>query len=155
MIGVLRYYNDELYAMPEIVKPVEPKWLVARKFELEDEYGKMYETSKAYDGYDAQTRESPKAPAIQEPVIQMTNNFQNKKISSFAEPKETQKEAIISEEEKIDEIKIGDKFREPGVRDKIFDLIKAADADGGLDIDKIIMALKEPVDQINKEITEL
>jgi hypothetical protein len=61
-------------------------------------------------------------------------------------------------EEPVDEIKIGAdeiKQREPGVRDKVFDLIKAADADGGLDIDKIIMSLKEPVDQINKEITEL
>jgi RecG-like helicase len=172
LIGVLRFYNDELYVMPEIIKSIEPTWLVARKFELVDEYGQMYETSKAYDGYEAQVQEVPESNRpVQEPSTgPAMSNFQNKEISSFIKPQAVviQKEKV--EEEKIDEIKIGastpisastpgsidmTKPREQGVRDKIFDLIKASDADGGLDIDKIIMALKEPVDQINKEITEL
>jgi len=37
LVGVIRFYNDELYVMPEIIKAVDPKWLVARKLELEAE----------------------------------------------------------------------------------------------------------------------
>ncbi len=167
LIGVLRFYNDELYVMPEIIKSIEPTWLVARKFELEDEYGQMYETSKAYDGYEAQVQEVPesdKRPQESGSTGPAMSNFQNKEISSFVKPQSSVTSPQKVEEEKIDEIKIGasnpgsidlTKPREQGVRDKVFDLIKASDTDGGLDIDKIIMALKEPVDQINKEITEL
>ena len=178
LIGVLRFYNDELYVMPEIIRSVEPKWLVARKFELEEEYGQMYETSKAYDGYEAQVQEVPESNKTTQELTPgpAMSNFQNKEISSFIKTKSNETQSNVSrinEEEKIDEIKIeakteaktegtgntgtinANKSKELGVRDKIFDLIKAADADGGLDIDKIIMALKEPVDQINKEVTEL
>tara|TARA_Y100000310_G_scaffold334637_1_gene414848 strand:+ start:1997 stop:2620 length:624 start_codon:yes stop_codon:yes gene_type:complete len=37
IIGVLRYFNDELYISPEIVKEIDPKYLVVRKLELEKE----------------------------------------------------------------------------------------------------------------------
>ena len=156
LIGVLRFYNDELYAMPEIIKAVEPKWLVARKLELEDEYGQMYETSKAYDGYETRVQEVPESEgkSIQQ-SSPMMSNFQNKEISSFMKKQVEQAPNVPNVEEEVDEIKIGPSPAQQGVRDKVFELIKAADADGGLDIDKIIMALKEPVDQINKEITEL
>jgi len=34
VIGMLRFFNDELYLLPEIIKSVEPKWLALRKLEL-------------------------------------------------------------------------------------------------------------------------
>jgi len=49
IIGVIRFYNDELYIMPEIIKNMDPKWLVARKMELEQEYGELYNKTKSYD----------------------------------------------------------------------------------------------------------
>ncbi len=34
VIGTLRYFNNELYIQPEIIKKVYEKWLLVRKFEL-------------------------------------------------------------------------------------------------------------------------
>jgi RPA family protein len=140
LIGVLRYYNDELYVMPEIVKVLEPKWLVARKLELENEYGEMYKKSKFQENVPEESNE-----IIEQGIVKQ----ENQDISDFIKVPEKVETEVIKEE--TSEIKI----REPNVRDKIFELIKSADSEGGLDIDKIIMALKEPVDQINKEVTVL
>lgn len=35
VIGVIRIYNNELYILPEIIKPVDPRYLLIRKLELE------------------------------------------------------------------------------------------------------------------------
>ena len=35
VIGSLRYFNDEIYISPEIIKEQDPKYLVLRKIELE------------------------------------------------------------------------------------------------------------------------
>ncbi len=35
IIGNVREYNSELYIIPEIVKKVEPKWLLVRKLEIQ------------------------------------------------------------------------------------------------------------------------
>jgi len=35
VIGNVREYNSELYLMPEIVKKVDPKWLLVRKLEIQ------------------------------------------------------------------------------------------------------------------------
>ena len=34
MIGTLKFYNDELYILPEIINVVETKWLLLRRLEL-------------------------------------------------------------------------------------------------------------------------
>ncbi len=39
VIGVLRYWNNELYIAPEIIKPQDPKYLLLRKTELEKQRG--------------------------------------------------------------------------------------------------------------------
>jgi len=36
IIGNVREYNSELYILPEIVKKVEPKWLLVRKLEIQN-----------------------------------------------------------------------------------------------------------------------
>jgi len=40
VIGVLRYWNNELYIAPEIIKPHDPKYLLVRKLETEKEKNK-------------------------------------------------------------------------------------------------------------------
>lgn len=35
IIGMLRYFNDELYILPEIIKQQDPRYLLVRKLELE------------------------------------------------------------------------------------------------------------------------
>lgn len=34
IVGRVRKYNDDIYVIPEVIKPVEPDWLVLRKLEL-------------------------------------------------------------------------------------------------------------------------
>ncbi len=37
VIGLLRFYNKEIYISPEIMKKVDPRWLLIRKIELQKE----------------------------------------------------------------------------------------------------------------------
>lgn len=149
VVGILRYYNDEIYIMPEIVKTVEPKWLVARKLELEKEYGNMY--NEAVTNYDS-TGEMNENVGVQGSSLNVVGS---PKYSSI-KPEETDKTVSFTEEEKIDlSSGNGNNKVDKSMRDKLLDMIRNAENEGGMDIDNIIMALKEPVDQINKEITVL
>ena len=94
VIGILRYFNNEIYISPEIIKEQDPKYLLVRKMEIEK------------------------------------NRSQN------SEPVE--KKQIIA------------------IKDKILELIKSSEDDGGIDTDKIIMDLRETSPEIiNQEIQRL
>ena len=94
VIGVLRYWNNEVYISPEIIKEQNTKYLLIRKLEMEKD--------KAQNS---------------EPIA---------------------RDQIIA------------------VKDKILGAIKGSEEEGGIEIDKIIMSLKEisPV-IINQEIQKL
>ena len=91
IIGVLRHFNNELYISPEIVREMDPRYLLIRKIEVE------------------------------------------KKKSGTAEP--LPKDQMVA------------------VRDRILGAIKAAEEDGGVEMDKLIMTLSTiaPV-IINQEV---
>ncbi|MAG79130.1 hypothetical protein CMI40_02025 [Candidatus Pacearchaeota archaeon] len=94
VIGVLRYFNNELYIAPEIIKEQDPKYLLVRKIEIEKE----------------KSKDSP-------PI---------------------EKQNIVA------------------IKDKILDLVKNSESEGGIETDKIIMDLKETSpDMINQEIKKL
>jgi len=40
IIGMLRSYNEELYILPEIIKKIDPKYLLIRKLEIEKSFPK-------------------------------------------------------------------------------------------------------------------
>jgi len=81
VIGVLRYWNDELYINPGIIKEQNPKYLLIRKLEIEKEKSKE------------------KDPLGKDQII--------------------------------------------AVKDRILGSIKNAEENGGIEVDKIIMNLKE------------
>ncbi|MGB9708144.1 MAG: OB-fold nucleic acid binding domain-containing protein [Candidatus Pacearchaeota archaeon] len=120
VIGLLRHYNDELYILPEIVKQVDARWLLARKLELQKEYGSSYETK-------------PKEQAPMSSLSQLHSQpeITEEKIESAAEPKEKT------------------------LRDQVLEIIKSSEPEEGIDVDKLIMSLKAPVDNINSTIIEL
>jgi len=155
VVGILRYYNDEIYIMPEVVKGVEPKWLVARKLELEKEYGNMYNESVA--NYDTQSGEINENVGVQGSSLNVINPSKYSIIPSI-ERNKADDNMNFTEEEKID-LSNGNKNAVPltvkSMREVLLDMIRNAESDGGMDIDKIIMAMKEPVEHINKEITVL
>ncbi|MEK6830095.1 MAG: OB-fold nucleic acid binding domain-containing protein [Nanoarchaeota archaeon] len=43
VIGVLRHWNNELYVSPEIIREMNPKYLLVRKIEIEKKKGKSAE----------------------------------------------------------------------------------------------------------------
>ncbi len=94
IIGFMRYFNNEIYISPEIVKELDSRYLLVRKLEIEKERAKN------------------------SPVVE--------------------KKHIMA------------------VKDRILNLIKNAEDDGGIEVDKIIMELRESSpDIINQEIKKL
>jgi RecG-like helicase len=91
VIGLLRFWNNEVYITPEIMKKKDPAFLLVRKIEIE--------------------RETPVVEPSREALTQL--------------------------------------------KDKIVTMIKDSEKDGGLDIEKMIMDLKESPDVINKEVKHL
>lgn len=89
VIGVLRSFNNETYISPEIIKKKDPKYLLVRKLEVENERSKD--------------------------VI------------------ETGKEQITA------------------VKDRILESIKNAESEGGIEMDKLIMDLKDISPEIIKQ----
>ncbi len=95
VIGVLRNFNNETYIAPEIVRELDPKYLLVRKLELE------------------------KDRAMKTPVP-------------------VQKQQIVA------------------IKDKILEKIKSSEDDGGIEVDKIIMDLRDNSPEIiNTEIKKL
>ena len=90
VIGMLRYYNNEVYINPEILRVQDSKYLLVRKLELEKEM-----------------------------------------------PKQVNKEEVKA------------------VKEQVIDMIKKEEANGGIDMDKLIMGIKASPDIINQEIQKL
>ena len=90
IIGLLRFWNNEVYLTPEIIKKKDPAFLLVRKLELEAE-----------------------------------------------EPKPIAKEKLLV------------------LRDKMLQMIKTEDEKGGVEIEKMILELKESPSTINQEIKKL
>ena len=95
VIGVLRNFNNETYISPEIVKELNPKYLLVRKLELEKE-------------------------------------------RSMRTPAPVKKQEIVA------------------IKDKILEKIKSSEEEGGVEVDRIIMELRDTSpEMINTEIKKL
>lgn len=121
-VGVLRYFNNELYILPEILKKVDPKWLVIRKLEI------------------GKGSEKPSTQAKK-------NQFNPGEVKP--EKQEVNVEKIEDKEENTNNKGTG----KSEIKKNILEILKTSE--GGIDVDKIIMALKFDVDEINKVVTEM
>lgn len=130
IIGLLREFNNELYVIPEIIKTLDPKWLLARKLELGKEFGTLYETLQKVDKL---------AHNKQEIQDDLTSEFDEKvvpeKIQDESQPTETAEEKTL--------------------KHKLLDMIQEAESQGGINIEQVILTLKESPERINKEIQSL
>jgi len=88
IIGTLRFYNNEIYINPEIIKKINTSYLLVRKLELE-------------------------------------------------------KNVVVDKKEVFE------------LRDKIIEMIKKEDDSGGIEVNNIVMELKNDPELINKEIAKL
>jgi len=90
VVGMLRFFNNEVYIQPEIIRILDPRYLLVRKLELEKET-----------------------------------------------PAEIRKEGVKA------------------VKDRILEMIKSYESEGGIDTDKLIMEINSSPEIINQEITKL
>jgi len=126
IIGILRTYNQEVYILPEIIKKADPRYLLVRKLEIE------------------------KAPKLI-PLASQPMQVQNSSTPSTPSTDQASKTSIPSEQSTAPVTpQVG------GIREKIINLIKSGEADGGIDVEQLIIQLKDiNPDEINKEITKL
>ena len=141
IIGNLRYFNHEIYILPEIVKTLDARWLLARKLELKEDYKDFYEALEKIKLITAQsTTEEQKTEEIKKQPVKQ----------EIVEKQEISEEKIqTSQEQKPEE-------KPETLRDQVIETIKAAETDEGIDIDKIIMKLNSySVEEINNLITSM
>jgi hypothetical protein len=132
VIGVLRYFNNELYVLPETVRRLDPRWLIVRKLELGHKL-------------------------IREETITENKQTEHKEAISSSIENEIQKVSNSKQEVNIEKIEDGKEKHEGNekleIKNKILEMVRANDE--GIDVDKIIMSLNYDVDAINMVITEM
>lgn len=130
LIGVLRFFNNEVYISPEIIKTTDTRLLLLRKLELEQEYGERdFSEKKLYE-----INENKAKPMKEE-------NF------AVEEEKIDVSKKMPESETKTNENK------EDSIKGAIINLV--AKNEGGIDIDNLIMSVNFPVASINSAISEL
>lgn len=163
IIGLIRFYNDELYLVPELITSVDSQWLIVRKLELIKQFGQeSYENT----GTKEIIKEKQEEKELEEKSGQENydNYLKNKdeKIktnsneflqSSLSSTNNTKIENPDVEIEKINSS--SEKDGGNSLRNLVLQKLKDNDIYGGIDIDKLIMDLTAPVEDINKQILNL
>lgn len=163
IIGTLRYFNNELYILPEIIKELDPRWLLARKLELEKEFGDAYKIQSQLQPQSQpqlQSQPQPQPPTPTPPISQpQSSSPEPIPQTSPVQPARSQPEPEI-EIEKIEDLHEDAneevENEKSSAREEILKLIREAETEQGIDIDKVIMQLNQrSVDEIKNTITEL
>jgi RPA family protein len=105
IVGNIRSFNNEVYILPEILKRMDAKWLIARKLEIEK--------NRVKEPHNARQTANP---------------------SSDSKPNLIKNTAS-------------------SLKEQILGMLK--ENDDGLDIDKIIMSMHMPVEEINSTVTKM
>ena len=122
LIGKVRFYGNELFIIPEIVKKQETEWLLVRKQELEKEYSQPEEKQVIQEvvSEEIKPKEEIKKPSgmIEEEVVNETTETARQKILELIE-KET-----ASEGAQINQIIQASKLKEEDAEKTIDELLK-------------------------------
>jgi len=126
VIGLLRYYNDEIYIQPELVKHTDPRWLLARKLELERDLKINYDEITATE----EPEEAPQQRSQSENV-----DVTEEKLETGSETQPSLREDIITiikdaepqEGLGIDEIIMKLKHPVEEIKDAVTDLLESGE----------------------------
>jgi len=114
IIGMIRFFNNEIYVLPEIIKKVDPKWLHIRRLEV----GVNPDVGKIQEKVIEPTTPSPQIPAPQ-PVQSEPIHLTQEKIGEAPKQEEKPKEKI--ESPKLKALEMIRKEKEVGIEKlKIF-----------------------------------
>lgn len=123
VIGALRFFNNEIYILPEIIKKIEIEWLMVRKLEIDKNPNPAQSENRI-------SKQLKNIPMKEDQRGIVTNAAFNKSLDDAKEEN-----------------------TELSAKEKIFEMLKQND--DGVDIDKIIMSIKLPVDEINRIVSEM
>ncbi len=171
IIGLIRFYNDEIYVVPELITNVDPQWLIVRKLELIKQFGQeAYENTKAQEIIKEEREEKELDQQIEQENYNSylknkdekskinPNEFLQSSLSSTNKPKIEQPDVEIEKIDFSSEKNIGgalenqEKNEDTSLKSTILQKLKDNDIYGGIDIDRLIMDLTAPVEDINKLI---
>ena len=138
VVGQLRYFNNELYVIPEIIRQLDEKWLIVRKLELDEQY-------------DALSKENIPVDERSPMLLDKTKELGRAKKTDIA----VVEEKLENEPEMKAETKAEEKEAEGsnGIKESVFNLIKQSDE--GINVDTLIMSVNYPVYDINAAIAAL
>ncbi len=142
VVGQLRYFNNELYVIPEIIRQLDEKWLIVRKLELDEQY-------------DALSKENIPVDERSPMLLDKTKGLgRAKKTDILVVEEKLENEPEMKAEAKVEE-KVEEKEAEGsnGIKESIFNLIKQSDE--GVNVDTLIMSVNYPVYDINAAIAAL
>jgi RPA family protein len=151
VIGKLSHFNNEIYILPEIVKESGITWLIARKLELEKEFGKDITKILSDQQREEQIAKHQEEKNPYQPTQKPEESKQKQIEPAESEPIKEEKIEIEKEEK---ENKSSEEKAENSTKSEILEKIKESEPDG-IDIDKIIMSMNKPVEEINNTITAL
>lgn len=153
VIGLLRYFNNELYILPEVLKTSDARWLLVRKLELKKDFENLgVGISKTQTPAQSLNPPSQTSQAYQSPQSAQTTSSPG----SSVEPVEVEKiEDTVSPGggNEVKDNKIED-VNEDNLTKEILDYIKNTNEEGA-DTEQLILTLKQPVEKINSTIAKL
>jgi len=136
IIGQLRYFNNELYIIPEIIRQLDEKWLIVRKLELDEQYDTLSKENIPIDESSMlldKTKELERAKKTAVVIEEKLENEPEMKVEAKVEEKEAE--------------------GSNGIKESVFNLIKQSDE--GINVDTLIMSVNYPVYDINAAIAAL
>ena len=136
IIGQLRYFNNELYVIPEIIRQLDEKWLIVRKLELDEQYDTLSKENIPVD-------ESSM-------LLDRTKELGRAKKTAVVVEEKLENEPEIKAEAKVEE---KEAEGSNGIKESVFNLIKQSDE--GINVDTLIMSVNYPVYDINAAIAAL
>ena len=134
IIGMIKYYNNEIYIMPEVIRKTDPRWLNIRRLELGSEGGMPNSA--------ANSTSTSLAPPAQPQTLAPQNYKVEERFSS--EPAKITTEKI----EKVENVN----FEIDSPKLKALALIKK---EGEINIDKLAALMDKTKDDINPVINDL
>ena len=180
VVGQLRLYNNEVYIAPEIIKHVEPLWLLARKLELEKLFGlklAMENTENEMQTQQAQQTQQLQQTQTQQtksstqtiPLIQSkTDNAMGMTQTQEVQLQQPQQSVNLNAQQEQDTQTVGNTDtnvntisnhnenkgdgKTINVKEEIVTMIKQ---NGEIEMDKLILSMSYDVDTIKKIIDEL
>ncbi|MFH1248656.1 MAG: hypothetical protein V1660_00705 [archaeon] len=140
IIGSLRFFNNEIYIIPDIIKRVEPEMLLLRKLEIERQ-----QNSTATKNIQQTTTSQMQTGS------RLSSQLRNLKPSK--EEEGMIKNIVFNNKIELKQEKIMDIKKNSTGRDKIIAILKKNDE--GIDKEKLIMSMDIPVGEIDSAIEEM